>query len=204
MAHEQTVMDIMESLGIGTKHQVAEVMAVKVGWKPGPSAINNTYKALARLTQQGKLEQGKGFFRVPSCRSDYSEHAQLLSQCIAEILKLPFQIKVKREHTIQEVGLRPDALMYIQDENRGLCFVLEVINHEPEVSLTTKANVWNQWKDAPRYLSKLFGAPVTHFDFVRSDELGSYLKEMVYEHTNGHQPHFSLNGGASPLCEAVD
>ncbi len=203
VAHEQEVLGVMEALRIADKHIVGEVMAVKVGWKPGVSATNNAYKALLGLAELGKVEKGSGYFRMPGCKSDYGVHAKLLSRILAEILKLPFGSTIIREHIIPETGLRPDALVLLIQENRALCMVLEVVSHETEQSLQTKRNTWNAWPEACRYLGQLFGTSIAHFDFVRSDEFNSYLKEVVHENRTHHLRDLSIHAGAGDLRQAV-
>jgi hypothetical protein len=181
VAHEQEVLQVMKLLQVADKHIVGEIMSVRVGWRPGASSTNNSYKALMALVEMGALGKGNGFFRIPGCKSDYGEHARLLTMMLAMFLKLPFQTTIFREHTIAEIGLRPDALILLTDTNRGLCMVLEVLRYEGERSLQTKRNVWKEWPQAIPYLSQLFGTPIGHFDFVTSDEFQQYLREVVHE-----------------------
>lgn len=88
MAHEKTILTIMESLVIADKHVIGDLMAHKGIWKAGTSAVNNSYKALNALVDLGKLERGDGWFRLRGCRSEYREHAQILTKALAEIIKV--------------------------------------------------------------------------------------------------------------------
>jgi hypothetical protein len=171
----------MKPLQVADKQIVGEIMSDKVGWRPGTSSVNNSYKALMALVEMGELEKGNGFFRIPGCKSDYGDHARLLSRMLATLIKLPYQATIFREHTIAEVGLRPDALVLLTDTDRGLCTVLELIRHEREISVQTKRNVWRAWPQAIPYLSQLFGTPIRHFDFVTSDDFQRYLQEVIHE-----------------------
>jgi hypothetical protein len=181
VAHEKEALQVMKPLQVADKHIVGEIMSDKVGWRPGTSSVNNSYKALMALVEMGELEKGNGFFRVPGCKSEYGEHARMLTRMLATLLKLPFQATIFREHTIAEVGLRPDALVLLTDANRGICMVLEVVRFEGERSLQTKRNVWRAWPQAIPYLSQLFGTPIRHFDFVTNDEFQRYLQEVIHE-----------------------
>jgi hypothetical protein len=163
VAHEQEVMKVMETLRIADKHTVGQIMSVRVGWKTKVSAPNQAYKALGGLADLGKIEKHQGYFRLPGCRSEYGEHARLVTQAIAVLLiKYPDSI-IHREHTIPEVGLRPDALVLIKNQNMGICIVLEVLVNETEEYYRSKENTWRSWEGATEYLSKLFGYRIPHF-----------------------------------------
>lgn len=180
MAYEEEVFRLMSQLVIADKHIIASLMTQ---WKQGTSAVNNTYKTLESLVGLGKLVKGVGYYKLPDCKSEYKEHAQLLTQALTEILKLKLNTKIFREHTIDEVGLRPDAIILITHGTQGLCFILEVcINEAPEY-LTKKINVWNHWEGAKPYLSKLLETKIKAFDLVVLDglsdgafEFNAYLK----------------------------
>jgi len=89
MAHEDKILEIMESLVIADKHVIGDIMAHKGIWNAGTSAVNNSYKALNALVDLGKLEKGNGWFRLKGrCKSEYKEHAQLLTKALAEIIKV--------------------------------------------------------------------------------------------------------------------
>ena len=88
MAHEKTVMELMNQLVIADKHIIGDLMAHQKIWTTGTTSVNNSYKALNPLVDSGRLEKGNGYFRLPGCKSEYKEHAQLLTKALAEILKL--------------------------------------------------------------------------------------------------------------------
>lgn len=189
MANEEAVMELMSQLVIADKHIIGDLMAYKGFWTAGVSAVNNSYKALNTLVDAGRLERGEGYYRLSECKSEFKEHAQLLSKSIAEILKLKLNVKVLREVTLNEIGLRPDALVLLIKYDRFACFVLEVCNHEinfPEF-LIQKVNAWRQWDKALETLSQLFQTPIKAFDIVVSgditadgtSELKQYLEEVV-------------------------
>jgi len=179
MAHESTIFEIMEALVIADKHVIGDIMAHKELWTKGVSAVNNSYKALNCLVECGKLVKGDSYFKLPHCKSNYEQHARLLTRALAEILKTNPNCRIFREHTIAEKGLRPDALVLLKKENQGMCLVLEVCHNETENYFEQKMNTWRYWSGAAAYLSQLTGYRVPHFDIVRSNELTDYLKEVL-------------------------
>lgn len=60
MAHEKTILTIMESLVIADKHIIGDIMAHKKIWNTGTSAVNNSYKALKHLVSLKKMEEVDG------------------------------------------------------------------------------------------------------------------------------------------------
>jgi hypothetical protein len=186
MAHEETVMEFMNQVVICDKHIGGDYMAHKGFWTKGTSSVNNFYKGGCTLTDAGRLEKGDGFFRLPGCKSEYKEHAQLLTKSLASIIKLNYQTKIFREHTIAEKGLRPDSLILLTKDNQALCFCLEVCNNEFPEFLQQKINTWNSWEESKDYLSQLFKTKIKEIDFVVSGDitadgtfnLQSFLKEI--------------------------
>ncbi len=183
MAHEETVMGLMETLKIADKHTIGDIMATKVKWKPGLSTNNNSYKALCNLTDLKKLVKGDGYFALPECKSEYAGHAKFVTQTIAELLKLQnVTAIVKREITIPEVGLRPDAICLITRNNRGLCIILECLINETESYYEMKKNTWLNWPGATGYLSKLFNYKIPSYEIVPVtvvDGFKSFLMEAI-------------------------
>jgi hypothetical protein len=182
MAHEEMVEGLMNQLVISDKHVIGDIMAHKGIWTKGTSASNNSDKALTVLTKFGKVEKVKSFYRLPSCKSEYKEHAQLLTKSLAEIIKLRFTAKILREPTLNEIGLRPDAIVLLENGNQGLCFILEVCNNETEEYLNQKINVWEHWEGAKEYLSNLFGTPIKAFNVLvaggHSDNFKASIEEI--------------------------
>lgn len=173
MAHDETIFRLMQKLVIADKHVIGDLMAHKGFWTTGVSSINNSYKALNALADYHKLEKAKGYYRLPDCKSEYKEHARLLTKAIAEILKLNYSTEVFREHSIEEKGLRPDAIVLLTRNGKGLCFFLEVcINETPEY-LQAKINTLKGWPEAREYLSNLFKTEIKVFDIVVAGNLAS-------------------------------
>jgi hypothetical protein len=179
-------MEFMNQLVIADKHTIGELMAHKKLWTAGVSAVNNSYKALNTLVDAGRLERGDGYFRLPGCKSEYKEHAQLLTKALTEILKINLQSTIKREITLNEIGLRPDALILLTRDNQSVCFILEVCNNEFPEFLQQKVNAWRQWGGALETLSQFFETKIKAFDIVVSGDitadgtfnLKSYLEEV--------------------------
>lgn len=186
MAYESEVLSLMSHLIIADKHIIASLMSNR--WQEGTSSVNNAYKALTNLVGMGKLEKGDGFFRIPGCKSEYKEHSQLLSKVIAEIIKTNLVSKIMREPNVSEAGLRPDAIVLLARDNKGLCFILEVANNEKEDYLCQKVNTWLHWDSAKEALSELLGLKISCFDIVVAGnaitgtfEFQDYLKEVLNE-----------------------
>jgi hypothetical protein len=130
------------------------------------SARVQAQKNLNEFVSLGHLERGNGYYRIPGCQSEYGDHARLLTQALAELLKLNLQITIYREHSIPECGLRPDAICLINKDNLGLCFILEVLCNESHEYFLQKINTWKHWQGANKYLSDLFSVEIPHFAVV--------------------------------------
>lgn len=163
MAHEETIFNLMQAVQVASKHDVGRYMAAKGYWKEGVSAVNNSYKALNDLTDLGKLERGDGFYRLPGLSTQYHHHARLLTNLLIDCL-IEFDALVFREHSIPQIGLRPDAIILLRKEGKGRCLILEASNHETPEYFRNKVNVWRQWPDATQFLSNLFGYAIPSFE----------------------------------------
>jgi hypothetical protein len=177
MAHDEKLKGLMKKLVIADKGTVAEVAAAWGLWKKGVSATNNSYKALKNLTDLGQLVQGDGYFKCCECHSDYGEHSALLTKALASVLMVYPDSTVYREHSIKEVGLRPDALILLTKDNQGVCLVLEVCNNETPEYFEKKVNVWKNW-DALPYLSNLFGFAIPDYRLITDAQLPVILEEL--------------------------
>lgn len=171
MRHENTVRELMNQLVIADKHTVGGYLAHKGIFTAGTSAVNNAYKILNTLVDAGQLEKGENYYRLVGCKSTYQEHARELTKALAEITKLNLNAKIFREHAIAEVGLRPDAIILLTKEDKGLCLVLEVMNNETPGYFRQKVNSWENWEGAKDYLSNLFKTKIKEFDIVVSGNL---------------------------------
>lgn len=173
MAHEETIYGLMESLVIADKHMIGDLMAHKGLWTKGVSAVNNSYKALNLLVDSGKLVRGDGYFKLPDCKSEYKEHAQLLTKVLAEIIKLNLESKIFREMSLQEIGLRIDSIILLTRGNESVCFCLEVCNNETESYLASKVNALKNWDGALQTFSLLFETKIKEFDIVVSGDISA-------------------------------
>lgn len=88
MPHKKTVLELTHQLQIVSDIVIGKLMANRRIWTAGTSARNNSRKALKTLVDLGHLEEGKGYFRIPGCRSEYCDHTKALIEPLAEILKL--------------------------------------------------------------------------------------------------------------------
>jgi hypothetical protein len=181
MAREEEVMLIIQQLTILDDKTVGDIMASRGVWTAGQSARTNSGKALKNLAELRKVERCDGFYRLPGCKSEYAEHARLLTQILAELIK-SYQAVIKREHTIPDKGLRPDAICLITHDNFGLCLIIEAMHNETEEYFQKKAHIWESWEDSLGYLSHLFGYKIPHFDIVAvksPHEIITHIKEMT-------------------------
>jgi hypothetical protein len=165
MAHEDKVIELMKVLKIADDKTIGEIMAQKGIWTAGTSARKQSNRAMRELSDLGKLEKCNAFYRVPGCKSEYSDHARLLTLALAEILKLPYNPTIYREQTFPN-GLRSDAVVLLKSNKNACCFILEVCHSETYEYLKSKYNEWLRWKDALTTLSQLFGCNIPHFGFV--------------------------------------
>lgn len=172
MAHEDKGENFIKSVGVTDVKCFANYMSELGIWSAGQSAKVQAKKTLENLVGLGKLDKGNGFYRIPGCKSEWKEHAQLVTRIITDILvRYPDSI-VFREHSIEEVGLRPDAIVLIVDGDRGGISIVEAVLNEAQSYLEMKSNTWNQWDKALEYLSDLFCCSVKSYHFfpVRSGE----------------------------------
>lgn len=158
------VLPIIQSLQIASDTIIGEILTSRnlVSWSPGTSARNNARKLLKTLD----LTEGPGFFRIPSCNSNYEPHAKALTEHLAEILKIT-DAQIYREHTTP-IGLKPDALVLVQRDQKAICFILEIALNETFEYLEMKRNAWLHWKESREYLSDLFKITIPYYGFVVS------------------------------------
>lgn len=177
MANEVVVEMIMRILVIASAEEVGARLAAMGLYSAGVSARNNAAKILKGLVDLNRLESGPGYYRIPGCKSEYGEHARLLTQSLVKILNRYPNSMINREITIPEVSLRPDALVLLVEDNQAFALVLEVLNNERESYFEGKVRKWNEWAGALEFLSKTFGCQVPHYSIVRSDKLDKFLEE---------------------------
>lgn len=177
------VSEVISAIKICDSLTLGEILLAKHLYTNLHSARVNSQKKLNELVALSQLERGDGFYRTPDCRSEYKEHARLLTQVLAELFKLPdVEPVIYREITIPEIGLRPDAICLLTKNNQGLCLVLEVLINETEAYYQQKVNAWHNWAEATGYLSRLFQYNIPHFEIVPVTDLvgfKSFLKEVI-------------------------
>lgn len=185
---ETTVSRIIQPLLIADPLSVGAILfsIYPSRYKNQHSARVQAQKALNELVSLGKLERGKGYYRVPGCKSEFKEHARLLTQALTEIIIINPTAVIHREVVIPEISLRPDAAVLLTKEGQGRCFILEAVNNETELYLNQKITALRTWKNSLTFLSRLFKYRIPHFDIVVSGEsavggtlpLKSYLEEV--------------------------
>jgi hypothetical protein len=172
MAYAEEVSSLLSILKVADDKTIGEIMSSRGHWTAGTSARNNSFKILKSLADQQLIRKGKGYFSTLDCRSDYGTHARLLTQALAQIIKLTtVNHQIFREHLITEKGLRPDAICLITKDNQGLCFILEVVHNETPEYFKQKVSTWRTWTGATQYLSQLFGYEIPHFAVITQDDL---------------------------------
>lgn len=171
MAHEDTVMHLMNPLVYATKHDIGELMAHKgIYPQEGPSKVNNAYKILNTLVDMGQLEKGDGYFKLKGSKGTHQEHSRLLTAELVKILKLSYETFIIREAFIGEKGLIPDAMILTINGDKAAVWILEVMHNEKEIYAEMKRNTWLAWEEANGYLSKLFGVKIKSFNLINSAE----------------------------------
>lgn len=176
------VRQVLEVLKIADARTVGEILYAQGENSTLQSGIVNGQKKLNKLADEGAIERVGGFYRTLDCKSEYKEHAQLITKTLAEILKLPVDSIIHREISIPEVGLRPDSICLLTKDNQGLCLILEVCNNETPEYLQSKINVWNNWQGDTEFLSNLFKVKIPHYEIIPVVALGdfiSFLKEVL-------------------------
>jgi hypothetical protein len=166
---EEKIFNLMKSLVIADTKTIETLIG---------KSYALAYKYLNNLADMDKIEKHSGFWRMPGCKSEWGIHSQLLTGNLATILKTYPDAVVFREHTIPEVGLRPDAIILLKRGGEGRVFILETVNNETEESLQMKFNFWKNWAGATEYLSNLFGYVVPYFDLITSNELTAYMEGL--------------------------
>lgn len=176
------ILRISKSLQVFTALDVGEILFARNPgkYKNAHSARVQAQKALNDLVALKQLEKHEGFYRIPTCRSKSGEHAQLLTQHLVEILKIT-DATVHREHTVTAIGTRPDSLVFISHENKGLCAVLEVVHNETQEYLKNKVSAWQCWPEATRYLSTLFNHKIPNFSIVIGGELSQFPECIPFD-----------------------
>jgi hypothetical protein len=179
----RSVSEVISALKISDALTVGEILHAKGVYSNLQSSRVNAQKKLNELVALGKLKRVHTYYRTLDCKSEFKEHARLLTRVLAELFKLPdIEPIIYREHTIPEIGLRPDALVLLTKHDQGLCLVLEVLINETESYFQMKKNTWDNWPDATEYLSELFNYKIPHFELLPITVLDgfiSFLKEAI-------------------------
>ena len=160
-----TALTVLNYLKISDAKTIGEILHAKGLWGSPHSARVQSQKHLNDLVNFGKIDRGDGFYRTRDCKSNYGEHAKMLTCSLAEILKFPLTTTIYREISVP-IGLRADALILCEKEHKGICFILEVVHTETHEYLKRKVEAWRNWKEARGFLSDLFAVKIPNFGFV--------------------------------------
>jgi hypothetical protein len=172
---------IMESLKIADALTIGEILQAKGLYSNVQSGRVNAQKKLNDLADLKQIEKCDGYYRVLDCKSEYKDHSKLLTKILAEVIKLNDAV-ILREPTIIEMGLRPDAIILLTKDGKGLCIVLEVLINETEAYFTQKVNTWNNWPGSLGYLANLLSYKIPHFEIIPVTEITdfrSYLEGVL-------------------------
>jgi len=180
MSHKDRILEIMQKVVIANIQTIAATIEALGIWQAGDSTYQNVYKCLNLLVKEGKLIKEKNYYKIPACKSNFDSHAINLTCDLASILKSYPQSIIYREHTISEVGLRPDALVLIRKINQegggaACAIVYECVLQERPEYLTKKENIWKTWQGALTFLTNLFNQKIPYFEFVTSENLNNFL-----------------------------
>ena len=173
---------ILTPLKIADPQTIADIIVARklADWTPGHSARVQAQKHLNSLADLGKIQKCTGFYRTLDCKSEYKDHARLLTASLAEILKTPYNPIIYREHTFPN-GLRSDAVVLLKNKGKALCFILEVCHTETHDYLKGKHDEWLR-QGISKTLSELFGFKIPFAAFcVQGKEVSwaTPLKEVL-------------------------
>lgn len=175
MAHEDYAMGIATKLVYFDRAVVAPLFPM---FADGASRNVNVGKIYGNLVALRKIEKRKGYWCLPGSKGDYGLHARELTASLVAILARYPDSLVYREHFIDEASLRPDALVLIRHNGKGVLAWVEQCNEEKAAYFAGKISKLRAWEGAKEYLSKLFNYRIPAFSVVRSDELTSYLEAL--------------------------
>jgi hypothetical protein len=166
---QEFICRFINTLKIADPQTISDIIVARklADWTSGHSARVQAQKHLNSLADLKRITKHPGFYRSLDCQSEYNAHARLLTYALAEILKSPYDPIVYREHSLPN-GLRPDALVLLQREDKALCFVLEVCHTETYDYLKGKYDEWIRWRDKRAYLTQLFRREIRYCAFVVS------------------------------------
>jgi len=170
MDTDTMIAEIITKLRVADARMVGDVLSTKHEFKNPHSARVQAQKHLNLLVETGQLMRGNGWYAVKGYRGEFKEHDRLLTQALAEILKLKYEADIHREVSF-EPGLRSDAVVLVKGEKSGLCLILEVAHSETPEYLNQKVVAWRNWQGANEALSELFGIPIFFVGRLRQNTL---------------------------------
>lgn len=179
-SHLETLFEIVQSIRILTAALAGDILFAwgLFGSKHSAQVAAQKYlNALADLLRISKCgKRGGYYYRAVGCTSEWSEHAQQLSQELVRILsKYPQSIALRE--TSLPLGRRADALVLIRDKDRAACLWLETTLTESATSIANKRRDIENWPEVLEFLSQRFGVEIPSFTFVTSDTINTILED---------------------------
>lgn len=176
MAHEEIIERTIKTLQKATAREIGAVLFFKGLVSSIESGDATCRRVLMDLISKGTIKKEGSCFMLPNLQG-YNDHDKKLTGGIIEFVRR-WDCEIYREHSVTEVGLRPDALILVKAGERGACIILEVVNKEKDEYLKQKLTTWNGWKSSLNYLSGLFGVNVPHFTFCTYGRNFEGISEM--------------------------
>lgn len=164
----ELVRDLISKLQTATASEIGEILFGLGRSSNLHSARVQGQKHLNVLVQLNELERIGDVYRVKGSQSFHKDHSRLINKHLIELLKLPCECSIRKEHWIEEVKLRVDAIVFLKHGDRACCAVQEICETESQPYIISKANTWAFWGDAKNYLSRLFRIRIQKFSFVVS------------------------------------
>lgn len=163
MAHEELIERLIRNLNKATARQIGEILHARGLVSSIESGDATCRRTLNDMVTKGELKKENSCYMLPHL-SGYGEHDRKLTEGLMLLLK-NWECVVYREHTIEEVGLRVDSIVFVDGGDRHACLIVECVNTETDSYLLQKVSVWQGWKNSLEYLGDLMAITVPYFVF---------------------------------------
>lgn len=179
-AHEEAVLNIVEAIRIITAALVGEILYAWGLYKSQHTAQVAAQKALNALADLGRItklgQRGGYFYRAIGCRSEWGEHARLLSTDLVKIKAKYPEARIIREADTP-VNRRSDALVLLVHNGQAAAFFFERLNTERPSMYAAKQSELRAWDGAAAFLSEKFGVIVPHFSVLSNEQLDKIMED---------------------------
>jgi len=180
---------IITTLQSATALEVGEILHAKGKASSLQSARVLAQRHLNTLVDLGQVERLGKVYRIKGSQSEHKDHSQLINKHLIPFISLPIEVTVHKEHSVNPVKIRSDAVVLLKHKNKYRCAIIEVCATETIPYIESKKNIWAGWPDSKDYLSRLFKLRIPYFDFVVSGEhlpkgavsYNQFLKEVQNE-----------------------